>query len=84
MIYTIFGFDYIFNIESVFPMLLLAASLGLYLRLLLSLITHQYWLRNYSQYLVFSLLPITGYLITSVISHKYCIVIGKWLELYRL
>jgi len=75
MIYTIFGFDYIFNIET-YQMLLLAASLGLYLRLLLSLITHQYWLRNYSQYLVFSLLPITGYLITSVISNNIALSLG--------
>ncbi len=75
MIYTIFGFDYVFNIET-YQMLLLAASLGLYLRLLLSLITHQYWLRNYSQYLVFSLLPITGYLITSVISTNIALSLG--------
>jgi len=75
MIYTIFGFDYLFNIET-YQMLLLAASLGLYLRLLLSLITHQYWLRNYSQYLVFSLLPITGYLITSVISTNIALSLG--------
>jgi len=75
MIYTIFGFDYLFNIET-YQMLLLAASLGLYLRLLLSLITHQYWLRNYSQYLVFLLLPITGYLITSVISTNIALSLG--------
>lgn len=75
MIYTIFGFDYIFNINT-YQMLLLTAALGLYLRLLISIVSHQMWLRNYSQYLVFSLLPITGYLITSVISTNIALSLG--------
>lgn len=75
MIYTIFGFDYIFEV-SLYQNLLLAAGLGLYLRLLLSMISHQLWLRNYSQYLVFALLPITGYIITSVISNNIALSLG--------
>ncbi len=75
MIYSIFGFDYIFNIAT-YQMLLLASALGLYFRLLLSIITHQLWLKNYSQYLVFSLLPITGYIITSVISNNIALSLG--------
>lgn len=75
MIYSIFGFDYIFEI-SLYQNLLLAAGLGLYLRLLLSVISHQLWLRNYSQYLVFALLPITGYIITSVISNNIALSLG--------
>lgn len=75
MIYTIFGFDYIFEV-SLYQNLLLAAGLGLYLRLLLSVISHQLWLRNYSQYLVFALLPITGYIITSVISNNIALSLG--------
>lgn len=75
MIYTIFGFDYIFEV-SLYQNLLLAAGLGLYLRLLLSAISHQLWLRNYSQYLVFALLPITGYIITSVISNNIALSLG--------
>ena len=57
-------------------MLLLASSLGLYLRLVLSVVTHQVWLKNYSQYLIFSLLPITGYIITSVISTNIALSLG--------
>ncbi len=75
MIYTIFGFDFIFDIK-IYQMLLLASSLGLYLRLLLSIISHQMWLRNYSQYLVFAILPITGYIITSVISNNIALSLG--------
>ena len=75
MIYTIFGFDYIFEV-SLYQNLLLAAGLGLYLRILLSVISHQLWLRNYSQYLVFALLPITGYIITSVISNNIALSLG--------
>ena len=75
MIYTIFGFDYIFDL-AIYQMLLLASSMGLYIRLLLSIISHQAWLRNYSQYLVFGLLPITGYVITSVISNNIALSLG--------
>ena len=75
MIYTIFGFNYIFSLQN-FQLLLLAASLGLYLRLLLSIISHQLWLKNYSQYLVFALLPITGYVITSIISSNIALSLG--------
>lgn len=75
MIYSIFGFDYIFDI-TLYQNLLLASGLGLYLRLILSSISHQLWLRNYSQYLVFALLPITGYIITSVISNNIALSLG--------
>ena len=57
-------------------MLLLSSALGLYIRLLLSVVSHQIWLRNYSQYLVFGLLPITGYIITSVISSNIALSLG--------
>lgn len=75
MIYAIFGFDYIFDIY-IYQMLLLSSALGLYIRLLLSIVSHQIWLRNYSQYLVFGLLPITGYIITSVISSNIALSLG--------
>lgn len=75
MINLIFGFNYIFNLQN-FQLLLLAALLGLYLRLLLSIISHQLWLKNYSQYLVFALLPITGYIITSIISSNIALSLG--------
>lgn len=75
MVYAIFGFDYVFDIY-IYQMLLLSSALGLYIRLLLSTISHQIWLRNYSQYLVFGLLPITGYIITSVISTNIALSLG--------
>jgi len=75
MVYTIFGFDYIFDIPT-YQMLLLGSIMGLYIRLLLSIISHQTWLRNYSQYIVFSILPITGYIITSVISNNIALSLG--------
>ena len=75
MIYSLFGFNYIFNLQN-FQLLFFAASLGLYLRLLLSVISHQLWLKNYSQYLVFALLPITGYVITSIISSNIALSLG--------
>lgn len=75
MAYSLFGFDYIFDLE-INQKLLLAASIGLYIRLLLSIISHQVWLRNYSQYLVFSILPITGFIITSVISNNIALSLG--------
>lgn len=75
MVYTIFGFDYVFDLY-IYQMLLLSSALGLYIRLLLSIVSHQLWLRNYSQYLVFGLLPITGYIITSVISTNIALSLG--------
>ncbi len=75
MVFTLFGFNYIFDLKT-YQMLLLASSLGLYLRLVLSVVTHQVWLKNYSQYLIFSLLPITGYIITSVISTNIALSLG--------
>lgn len=75
MIYSIFGFDFNFDIK-IHQMLLLASSLGLYVRLLLSIVSSQSWLKTYSQYLVFSILPITGYLITSVISNNIALSLG--------
>ena len=75
MVFTLFGFNYIFDLKT-YQMLLLASSLGLYLRLVLSVVIHQVWLKNYSQYLIFSLLPITGYIITSVISTNIALSLG--------
>ena len=71
----IFGFDYIFDFY-LFQQLLLCSALGLYLRLLISIISHQQWLKNYSQYFIFSILPITGFIITSVISNNIALSLG--------
>ena len=75
MISLIFGFDYMFDF-NLFRQLLLCSALGLYLRLLISIISHQLWLKNYSQYFIFSILPITGFIITSVISNNIALSLG--------
>jgi NhaP-type Na+/H+ or K+/H+ antiporter len=55
---------------------LLCSALGLYIRFLISFVSNQKWLKNYSQFLVFALLPLTGYLITSVISNNIALSLG--------
>lgn len=55
---------------------LLCSALGLYIRFLISFVSNQKWLRNYSQFLVFALLPLTGYMITSVISNNIALSLG--------
>ena len=55
---------------------LLCSALGLYIRFLISFVSNQKWLKNYSQFLVFALLPLTGYMITSVISNNIALSLG--------
>ena len=42
----------------------------------MSVVSDQKWIKNFSQFLVFSLLPLTGYLITSVISNNIALSLG--------
>ena len=55
---------------------LLCSALGLYIRFLISFVSNQKWLRTFSQFLVFALLPLTGYMITSVISNNIALSLG--------
>jgi len=75
MIYRIFGFDYIFDI-SFFQLCLLAALLGLFSKFLLTFINIDYFATGNNQILVFSLLPVTGFVITSAISNNIALSLG--------
>ena len=71
----LFGLE--FNLlGNSFRTFLLCTTLGLYLRFLIAFISNERWLKNYSQLLVFALLPLTGYLITSVISNNIALSLG--------
>lgn len=71
----IFGFEFSFDID-VMKVLLFCMVVGIYLRLLLSILCNQYWVRSYTQTLVFALLPSVGFLITNVISNSIALSLG--------
>lgn len=75
MIYTLFGFDYIFDINF-FRLCLLTALLGLFSKYVISLIQIDYFSSGNNQILVFSLLPVTGFVITSAISNNIALSLG--------
>ena len=54
---------------------LLCSALGLYIRFLISFVSNQKWLKIIA-ILVFALLPLTGYMITSVISNNIALSLG--------
>lgn len=71
----IFGFEFVFDISSM-KVLLFCMVVGIYLRLLFSVLCKQYWVRTYTQTLVFALLPSVGFLITNVISNSIALSLG--------
>ena len=71
----LFGLEFNLLGES-FRTFLLCSTLGLYLKFLIAFLSNEKWLKNYSQLLVFALLPLTGYLITSVISNNIALSLG--------
>lgn len=75
MIYTIFGFDYIFDFNF-FQLLLLCLLLGLFSKFLLNIISLEHFAHSNSQILVFALLPTIGFVITSVISNNIALSLG--------
>ncbi len=75
MIYRIFGFDYIFDLQF-FQLTILCALLGLLSKYLLQIINIEYFVIGINQILVFSLLPVTGFIITSVISNNIALSLG--------
>ena len=54
----------------------IASFTGIYLRFLFIVLLDQYWLRNKLSILNFSILPLVGYLITSVISNNLALSLG--------
>ena len=75
MIYTIFGFDYVFDLQF-FQLTFLCAILGLLSKYLLQIINLEYFVVGINQILVFSLLPVTGFIITSAISNNIALSLG--------
>ena len=75
MVYNIFGFDYIFDI-SFLQLCLLASLLGLVSKFLLTYVNIDYFATGNNQILVFSLLPVTGFVITSAISNNIALSLG--------
>ena len=75
MVYNVFGFDYIFDI-SFFQLCLLASLLGLVSKFLLTYVNIDYFATGNNQILVFSLLPVTGFVITSAISNNIALSLG--------
>ena len=63
-------------LNDIFKTFFLCSALGIYIRFLMSVVSDQKWIKNFSQFLVFSLLPLTGYLITSVISNNIALSLG--------
>ena len=63
-------------LADIFKTFFLCSVLGIYIRFLMSVVSDQKWIKNFSQFLVFSLLPLTGYLITSVISNNIALSLG--------
>ena len=56
--------------------LILTSLLGVYLRFIFIRLQKQYFLRSNDKLLVFALLPVTGYVITSVISNDIALYLG--------
>tara|TARA_B100000900_G_scaffold397211_1_gene397325 strand:- start:21465 stop:22109 length:645 start_codon:yes stop_codon:yes gene_type:complete len=73
--YTIFGFDYIFDLNF-FRLCILTALLGLTSKYLISLVKIDYFSTGNNQILVFALLPVTGFVITSAISDNIALSLG--------
>ena len=75
MIYTLFGFDYIFDFNY-FRLAVLTVFAGLYIRFLFHFINSENWVKTFSQYSVFIYLPLTGFIVTSVISDNIALSLG--------
>ena len=75
MIYTLFGFNFIFEIALI-QKVLFCTVIGSYFRILLIVVNRQNWLKTYSQVINFAILPAIGFLITSVISSSIALSLG--------
>ena len=75
MIYKIFGFDYVFNLQF-FQLMFLCALLGLISKSLIQIVNNEYFVVGLNQVFVFTLLPVTGFIITSVISNNIALSLG--------
>jgi len=75
MVYTIFGFDYIFDLNF-FQLCFLASLIGLISKYLLNIVKIEYFSLGSNSVLVFTLLPAIGFVITSAISNNIALSLG--------
>jgi len=75
MVVQTFGFDYIFDFDY-FRLALLTVFSGLFIRFLFHFINSEQWVKTFSQFSVFIYLPLTGFVITSVISDNIALSLG--------
>ncbi len=73
--YRFFGFDFILDLKFISD-IVLVAILGIVLNLVLSRVNSFNWVKTYTQFLNFVLLPVTGYVITSIISTNIALSLG--------
>jgi hypothetical protein len=72
---NLLGFSFYFDL-NISRQFLFSVLAGLYLKILFSSVSSQYWLRTYTHTLVFGLLPPIGFLITTVISNSIALSLG--------
>lgn len=75
MIYQLFGVDFVFSMEF-FQLCCLAALLGLISKYCIGIFKIEYFSNNINQVLVFTLLPLIGFVITSTISNNIALSLG--------
>ncbi len=75
MIYQLFGVDFVFGIEF-FQLCCLAALLGLISKYSIGIFKIAYFSNNINEVLVFTLLPLIGFVITSTISNNIALSLG--------
>ena len=75
MIYKVLGFSYVFDIQF-FQLCIVAASLGFFSKFLISLLKIDNFVTGTYQNFVFTILPVTGLVITSTISNNIALSLG--------
>ena len=75
MIYNLFGFDYVFELET-FRQLLYVFILGLLVNIIFSFFLNQYWLKSVNSLFVSGGLVLSVYIITKVVSTNIALSLG--------
>ncbi len=75
MIYNLFGFNYIFDLET-FRNLMFVFILGILINIVLSVFLNQYWLRSMNSLFISGGLVLSIYIITKVVSTNIALSLG--------
>ena len=73
--YGLFGFNFVFDVDFL-KLFFFCAIVGSLIRLNLSVLHNQDWVRTKSQQLIFAALPSIGFVITKVISGNIALSLG--------